>query len=389
MYEKIPALKETVSQYLTYFQKEDIDDINDVEFIHGEGVVFFEDDRGILRVPFEGDGDVKCRSFDDEVSIRDCRLDNDELLVSLRRDDYPGSGPFTFGVHTDDGAFFVETTLLWYEDLQEHLSRNKKAYMAAHGLQTASNESEKIEDRIDLDEVEELMNDDVKVLLYEVTAEYNTWQLACDDGCDVEVDGDVVVRNTNAVLVTQQGEALTISSKGTTVEGKSVEIQNNGEFIEITNYPRGANGLAYNIFRGNLRIEKEVYNNLVNGMTEDFVVINDVPFEDYLHGIAETSEKQEDEKLKTIAMLVKNYALFYLKGTNPHPSIPEDASYNAVDDPRIFQKYVGAGFESYGKKRHDALRETEDVVILYDGYLPILPYFHCSAGFTRSGKEKR
>jgi hypothetical protein len=35
------------------------------------------------------------------------------------------------------------------------------------------------------------------------------------------------------------------------------------------------------------------------------------------------------------------------------------------------------------------LADISDKVIMYDDYVPILPYFSCSAGFTRSAKEKR
>jgi peptidoglycan hydrolase-like amidase len=34
------------------------------------------------------------------------------------------------------------------------------------------------------------------------------------------------------------------------------------------------------------------------------------------------------------------------------------------------------------------LADIENTVILYDDYVPILPYFSCSAGFTWSAKEK-
>jgi hypothetical protein len=46
------------------------------------------------------------------------------------------------------------------------------------------------------------------------------------------------------------------------------------------------------------------------------------------------------EKLKVMSLLAKNYVLFYLDKKNIHPSIPQNSRYNAIDDPRIFQKYV-------------------------------------------------
>jgi hypothetical protein len=41
-----------------------------------------------------------------------------------------------------------------------------------------------------------------------------------------------------------------------------------------------------------------------------------------------------------MAMISKNYALFYMNKGNIHPSISADANYTAIDDPNFFQKYV-------------------------------------------------
>jgi len=35
------------------------------------------------------------------------------------------------------------------------------------------------------------------------------------------------------------------------------------------------------------------------------------------------------------------------------------------------------------------LASTKNSILLYSGYIPILPYFSCSAGFTWSAKDKR
>jgi peptidoglycan hydrolase-like amidase len=40
-------------------------------------------------------------------------------------------------------------------------------------------------------------------------------------------------------------------------------------------------------------------------------------------------------------------------------------------------------------KWYQALEATRNEVVMYNGYLPILPYFNCSAGFTLSAEEKR
>ena len=90
-----------------------------------------------------------------------------------------------------------------------------------------------------------------------------------------------------------------------------------------------------------------------------------------------------------MAMISKNYALFYMNKENTHPSISQDANYTAIDDPDFFQKYVWAGLEKTLKKWYQALNATKDQIVMYDNYLPILPYFNCSPWFTLSAEEKR
>jgi hypothetical protein len=41
-----------------------------------------------------------------------------------------------------------------------------------------------------------------------------------------------------------------------------------------------------------------------------------------------------------MAMISKNYALFYMNNENTHPSISSEANYTAIDSPDFFQKYV-------------------------------------------------
>jgi hypothetical protein len=94
------------------------------------------------------------------------------------------------------------------------------------------------------------------------------------------------------------------------------------------------------------------------------------------------------EKIKVMALLTKTYLLFYLNKQNQQPSIPKNSIYNAIDDPRIFQKYVGAGYEKTSKLWSKVLIDMKNQYILYDNYIPILPYFSCSPGWTFSAKQK-
>ncbi|MBQ2600606.1 hypothetical protein II582_04560 [bacterium] len=54
----------------------------------------------------------------------------------------------------------------------------------------------------------------------------------------------------------------------------------------------------------------------------------------------ETNDTETQTKNDVMALISKSYALFYMDPSNQHPNIPSQASYNAVDDSDIFQKYV-------------------------------------------------
>ena len=59
-----------------------------------------------------------------------------------------------------------------------------------------------------------------------------------------------------------------------------------------------------------------------------------------MKGIAETSDAENRNKQMIVLLLAKMYTLFYINGENVHPSIPVGATYQAIDNPDMFQKYV-------------------------------------------------
>ena len=170
----------------------------------------------------------------------------------------------------------------------------------------------------------------------------------------------------------------------------SVKSSVKNGIVKVSNYNRKSYvWIPWNIFKWSLNFEKWTYP-LKNGdQKSDFIVINTLPFSEYMKWIVETNDTETLEKNKVMAMISKNYALFYMNKENIHPNISADANYTAIDDPNFFQKYVWAGLEKTLTKRYQALEATNNEVVMYNSYLPILPYFNCSAGFTLSAEEKR
>jgi hypothetical protein len=73
-------------------------------------------------------------------------------------------------------------------DLDRLLSSRRKAFRDRAAEPSPAQKINKISDRVQLGEVRELMQTDVRVLLYELTAEFDTRDMICLGRCHVWVD---------------------------------------------------------------------------------------------------------------------------------------------------------------------------------------------------------
>jgi len=249
--------------------------------------------------------------------------------------------------------------------------------------------SNKLDYAYTLTDARELLSKDISVLLYELTTEYSTFHLACESMCEVNRDGDIYQRPSMIVSFVSNRIVIQQNLTSSPLPAHKVSVRSQNELVEISNYDRKSYvGIPRNTFRGSLIFEVSDYLTVKGETKRAPVVINTLPFMDYMKGIVETNDTEHLEKNKAMAMISKNYALFYLEKKNIHPSVPANANFSAIDSPEMFQKYAGAGVEKTLTKRYQALEATKNQIVLHDGTLPILPYFSCSAGFTFSGREK-
>lgn len=262
----------------------------------------------------------------------------------------------------------------------------KKSYNGS--LPQATNLMEKITKKYSIDDVRRLLNQDISVLLYELTTKYDSFEIKCDNKCIFTIDG-MNYSWTNATLTFLSNKIQITSDRNLSANSVSIKPYKSGWIIEISNYKRKSYvWIPWNTFKWKLSFEKWIYPLKNWEQKSDFIVINTLPFSEYMKWIVETNDTETLEKNKVMAMISKNYALFYLNKENIHPSISQNANYSAIDDPDFFQKYVWAGLEKTLTKRYKALEATKNQIVIYNGYLPILPYFNCSAWFTLSAKEK-
>lgn len=292
---------------------------------------------------------------------------------------------------TTSTSDFPERLALMKEVNPETLQKAAQVYRNNYKwkLKSATSQISKIQKKYSIYDVKNLINQNISVLLYELSTEYDSFQIVCDMKCIFNIDGVDYSRNW-ATLTFLSNKIQVNSDRVLSANKVSVKSSVNGWSVKVSNYNRKSYiWIPWNSFKWSLIFEKWTYP-LKNGeQKSDFIVINTLPFWDYMKWIVETNDTESLEKNKVMAMISKNYALFYMNKNNTHPSISPDADYTAIDDPDFFQKYVWAWLEKTLTKWYQALNETKNQIIMYNGYLPILPYFNCSAGFTLSAEEKR
>ncbi len=179
---------------------------------------------------------------------------------------------------------------------------------------------------------------------------------------------------------------LVLSEKkvGTSVKKKTVKLGTSAFFesdvLRVKNWDRKpswdkSGTMNDNLFRGKIEVRNE------NG---NIILINELPLEDYLKGLAETSNGDHVEKKKTIIVAARSYAYFYAKKENrKFPGKPYDGS----DDPDVFQKYLGYGYELRSPNAVKYVDETNGEMIAYGGEIIKPWYFSESDGRVRSYKE--
>lgn len=157
-------------------------------------------------------------------------------------------------------------------------------------------------------------------------------------------------------------------------------IPSKGGILEIRSWehrPSWNLELNDNQFRGTLEFRP-------NPDAQNLLTINELPLEDYLKGVAEVSNGDHPEKQKVLAVLARSYAQFYLDPN--HRKFPGQP-YDGSDDPDVFQKYLGYGYEQRSNNFAQAVQATAGQVVTHNGALVKTPYFNESDGRTRSAEE--
>lgn len=229
-----------------------------------------------------------------------------------------------------------------------------------------------------------LYKEDIKVKLgftpspsdQKVVYRINTSSTLSSDAQSVLVgqDEDIVLTVHQGVLEARTTQQIITGSEIRLIPSTTDSI------ITVTNwdrYPSWDTTHLYNDNRFRGRMTTIIENNTP-------VLVNELSLEYYIQGVAEVPESDHHEKKKVMSILARTYALFYMDTQNR--KFPGKI-YDASDDPNVFQKYLGYGFELRSPDWLRSVQETMGMVVTYQGKLIKTPYFNQSDGRTRSAEE--
>lgn len=217
-----------------------------------------------------------------------------------------------------------------------------------------------------------------------LTPDSNTDPIIGATGSYLLYDDDTYIKTfpaTQRVRVTQSGSSYKVSS-GSYSQVLSGPIRftpaSDGDkmaLLSMEQRPAWNTSLNDNVYRGTLEIRS------VNG---ELITINELPLEYYLRGLAEVSNGDNPDKIKTILTVARSYAWFYMTQEEKFPGMP----YHLDDDPNVSQKYLGYGYEKRSPNMTEAVIQTEGEVLTYNGSVIKTPYFSQTDGTqTRSAQE--
>lgn len=220
--------------------------------------------------------------------------------------------------------------------------------------------------------------------------------LIVDEETDWEVEigsktSDVELRNTEGTLLLTipKGSDLRAayengsyvygsgsSEKTSTLPLRFVPTTPNA-VLEITNFDRRVTrgtSFANNTFRNVLELR-------YNSSKDRTWIINELPMEYYLRGLAETSNSSPAEYQKAILTAARTYAYYHVVNKTKHAA--EGYLVDAYRD----QVYWGYGQEERNPLITAAVEASRGYIVTYQGATAITSYFSRSDGMTRNWSD--
>ncbi|MFH1509193.1 MAG: SpoIID/LytB domain-containing protein [bacterium] len=232
------------------------------------------------------------------------------------------------------------------------------------------------------------------ILRVGILAEINPVEVSSDGAFEIrDYYGNLVAlyHEDEIITVSYKNGEYTLSAPATSVKGiynpqgwqKVTKdfprfIPKNGAVMQIVNYedrPNWNPSFNYNRYHGNLEVR------MLFGENERMQVINELPLEHYIRGLAETSNNSHAQFQKALSVVERTYAYILLSQDSKH------ASKNYNIDNYYDQVYKGVTYEFMTPNISTNAKTTLGEMVKYKGDVVVTPYFSHSDGRTRSWTE--
>ncbi|MBI4713774.1 hypothetical protein HY771_01125 [Candidatus Uhrbacteria bacterium] len=134
-------------------------------------------------------------------------------------------------------------------------------------------------------------------------------------------------------------------------------------------------GFADNQFRDVLELR-------YNSAKDRTWLINELPIDEYLYGLAETSNTSHQEYKKALVTVARTYALYHWERATKHAS--EFFHLNSTADDQVYNGYE---YETRNPLIRQAVEDTGGITVNYNNATALTPYFSRSDGRTRDWSE--
>ncbi|MFA5413692.1 MAG: SpoIID/LytB domain-containing protein [Patescibacteria group bacterium] len=147
------------------------------------------------------------------------------------------------------------------------------------------------------------------------------------------------------------------------------------EITSFESHPAWNTSLNDNKFRGNLELRW-------SEDREKLYMINELPLETYLKGLAESSNNNPAEYHRALAIAARTFAQYNLNVGGKHPAGNFHLNASSYD-----QVYRGYNSEIRLPNFVKAVEDTRGMMVTYNGEVVVTPYFSQSDGRTRAWEE--
>lgn len=147
------------------------------------------------------------------------------------------------------------------------------------------------------------------------------------------------------------------------------------ELINMDERPGWDRSINYNRYRGTFELRYVP-------ARDRLWLIEELPLEDYIRGLAETSDSSPTEYQKALITAARTYALYIISIEGKHQS-----QFHHIDRTGNDQVYRGYASELVRPNVAKAAEATRGQVVTYNGEVVVTPYFSRSDGRTRSWSE--